>query len=509
MNIFSVVLAAAGVVDILLALAAFKKKNSPAVLAFTGLMLSCAVYSIGYGIELSSQNLSGMLIAAKIQYLGIPFIPTFWILLSFEFTGFNFRNKKIFYGFLFAYSVVLSASALTTEYHHLFYKDFSVDYSRIIPLFSFHRGPIYNVDMIYKNLALFTCTVLFARSLFKIQPYYRKQTFLMLLGSIIPWITYIIYLLEINPWGLDLTSFALTVSALVFIYGLFNLQLFKIIPVARSSVFDGMKDAVIVFDTENQIIDFNPAALETIEKLSRESIGRPACAVLDDYPDLLKFVSASRKEEFELSIVKNGKSMYFSCRLSPVIRKKTTIGKTVVINNITKHIELLNQLEKLASTDSLTGINNRRNFIELCKRELSKAKRYSRPSSLIFMDIDHFKNVNDRFGHDAGDAALKNIVNLCLGSIRGSDIMGRLGGEEFALFLPDTDIHEAIILAEKLRCKIEANQIEYSSYNIAMTSSFGVFGTRHVNQFDIDLFLKKADLALYIAKENGRNRVET
>jgi len=158
-------------------------------------------------------------------------------------------------------------------------------------------------------------------------------------------------------------------------------------------------------------------------------------------------------------------------------------------------------LEKLANTDPLTGLYNRRHFYELINPFLSINKREKKTSSLIMLDIDKFKNVNDTYGHDVGDIILVNLAITVSANIRESDIFSRFGGEEFMIFLPHTNEEQAIKMAEKLRKAVEASK---NVQNIKTTISIGV--SEIID--DIEVSIKAVDTALYVAKNNGRNRVE-
>ncbi len=164
------------------------------------------------------------------------------------------------------------------------------------------------------------------------------------------------------------------------------------------------------------------------------------------------------------------------------------------------------ELERLASTDSLTGLTNRRQFMSLCRYEINRARRSKSPLSLIMVDLDHFKEVNDNYGHDAGDQALVAVAAILKQNCRISDTAARLGGEEFALLLPETDRAGAMISAENLRAEIESAEIRVGSHLIPLTVSAGVSPWRK-EEDQIHPSLSRADSALYHAKWCGRNQV--
>jgi diguanylate cyclase (GGDEF)-like protein len=160
----------------------------------------------------------------------------------------------------------------------------------------------------------------------------------------------------------------------------------------------------------------------------------------------------------------------------------------------------------MASTDSLTGASNRRHFLDEIELELGRAKRNGLPVSLLALDIDHFKAVNDQYGHQAGDALLKAFVDVIKETLRPHDMLGRVGGEEFMVLLPDTSHEAATVLAERIRCRVESMAISFDGTTLSITVSVGVaeFGVDGDSQ---DAVFKAADSRLYQAKHLGRNRI--
>ncbi len=171
---------------------------------------------------------------------------------------------------------------------------------------------------------------------------------------------------------------------------------------------------------------------------------------------------------------------------------------------------LIEKLEELASTDVLTKLYNRRFFYENAIKTIEYAKRQNHPLSLIMIDIDHFKQVNDTYGHSAGDEVLQELAKIMQNLQRKSDTIVRLGGEEFAILLPDTSKEQAFKVAQKLRQKIEKNQVHLSDgNNVDFTVSLGVSSVMIEKETDIEAALSRADKALYKAKESGRNNVQS
>ena len=165
------------------------------------------------------------------------------------------------------------------------------------------------------------------------------------------------------------------------------------------------------------------------------------------------------------------------------------------------------KLKKMAIQDELTGLLNRRGFHEYGERAFSAARRASLPLSVIMTDIDRFKYINDKFGHAAGDTALAHFARLVSDTRRQEDVIARVGGEEFALLLPGTDLRDAMAMADQLCKRIGSTPLETTAVGLPMTSSFGV-ATISENDTSLDDIVLRADRALYRSKRAGRNQVD-
>ncbi|MCP4399226.1 MAG: diguanylate cyclase [bacterium] len=181
-------------------------------------------------------------------------------------------------------------------------------------------------------------------------------------------------------------------------------------------------------------------------------------------------------------------------------------GEFGILHEITERKHLEKKLRRLATTDPLTGASNRRHFFETAGLEIKRSQRNNMPLSVMMLDIDHFKNINDTYGHHIGDIALVEVVRICQGTIRVSDLLGRIGGEEFAVLLPETNNEQSKLLAERLRQAIAKIALETSAGVLSLTVSIGLANFA-IDAPSLEEALKRADHALYSAKESGRNRV--
>jgi diguanylate cyclase (GGDEF)-like protein len=165
------------------------------------------------------------------------------------------------------------------------------------------------------------------------------------------------------------------------------------------------------------------------------------------------------------------------------------------------------ELERLTRQDGLTGLFNRNTFVELSNNELKRAKRQGSSTTILLLDLDHFKRINDTWGHPAGDAVLRHVAQTMVNSVRSTDLVGRLGGEEFIVLLPHTSAETGRKIAEKIRQRLEVSELRWEGTRISVTASIGLSGTSADESREFDSLYTEADKALYLAKQRGRNRV--
>lgn len=205
---------------------------------------------------------------------------------------------------------------------------------------------------------------------------------------------------------------------------------------------------------------------------------------------------------------KSGHPYYVAAKISPILGKNGDIKHFISIQeDITEKLELQKKLEIAATVDSLTGAANRGYFMKRCDQEIKRLSRYNHPVAVLLFDLDHFKSINDEYGHQAGDQVLIEFVECVRQELRDSDTLGRIGGEEFATILPETDKNGALNLANRLCKKVREMRIKYEHHKISFTVSIGC-SDRQDHDKKISDLLKRADQALYDVKKNGRNNVK-
>lgn len=207
-----------------------------------------------------------------------------------------------------------------------------------------------------------------------------------------------------------------------------------------------------------------------------------------------------------MAIKKDGNVIPVDIALSPIGEDGAGPLTAVAIRDATQQRAFVHDLERLAKTDPLTGALNRRSFDNAYARELERTKRAKNHLFVMLLDIDHFKKINDQYGHAAGDQALKQLVSTCQSTLRKTDVLARIGGEEFAILSPVEEGNEAMVLAERLRENIMTISVPAGAGAFSFTVSISVACAKTTEATAADV-LARADQALYEAKRTGRNRV--
>ncbi|MDT4290892.1 diguanylate cyclase [Methylomonas sp. MO1] len=281
------------------------------------------------------------------------------------------------------------------------------------------------------------------------------------------------------------------------------------------SALETVEHGVVITDIDARI-EWANKAFETLTGFSRqEAIGmRPNELVKSGkqdpafYQALWETILAGNTWRGEIvNRRKNGELYDEELVISPVKDQQGCIRHFVgVKQDVSERKRMQTELWELATTDGLTGFLNRRHFMARLENEFARVKRSNHRVAVLMLDLDHFKQINDGYGHPTGDAMLQHFAGIMRAELREIDVVGRIGGEEFAIFMPETDAEPAMIIAERLRKVLADTPLFIDKHTIPITVSIGI-ALMHADSGTADCVLTKADKALYTAKENGRNCV--
>lgn len=463
----------------------------------------------------------------RLENFGIASVPVFWFFFVARYTKQDrWLSRPVM--FLFWIVPLVTWICLFSErWFHVYYTSTTPFDGAYGPLV-ITRGPWYMVQLVQTYGLLASATIMLVWRLIQYRYIYRRQMVAILVALAIPWLVNALY--QSGPdWlpPIDLTPISFTLSALLVSMSVFGMELFDLVPIARYLVMEQIPELVLVVDSNDRVLDANHTAAIWLQKPEDGIIGNNIFEVLGQWPQLADRYEHVNELRDEIQI--SGDSpRTLEVTISPLYSPFNILeGRVFMAHDVTERrnmedelkqanrslkeqlaqIELLQeQLREQAIRDSLTNVFNRRYLAEALDQEVTRAQRKGYPVSIIAMDIDHFKQFNDTYGHKCGDLVLQSLGKLLAANCRRSDIVCRYGGEEFIILMPDIDFDVALSRAEELRVAFENSVLDYGEKKLRATFSAGVASyPKHGPNGDV--ILQAADRALYQSKADGRNRV--
>jgi diguanylate cyclase (GGDEF)-like protein len=506
-TIFIILAPVAAIVSIFVAVNIHHFQTTRGSQALSLTLLLSAGYAICSMLEVIYPTRDGTLFWAKMSYTFVSTIPVAWLAFAFWYSGKEkFMERRRFWIFL-VIPVVSLFMVFTNELHLLFWRQVEFrpvgDYLVMIVK---QRGPWFWIYFSYAYLIIFANFVIISRRYFSLYHLYRQRSFWVILGAITPLAGNLIYVFQLIP-GLTMNYSPITYSfgCIAIAIGIYRYKLLEILPVASTILVDNLSDGVIFLDVNDNVVDINPAAKEIID-YEADPIGVPAVKIITCWEEALEQSGEGKRKE--ITICKGNNTRYYDIHITMLNNPKgRPIGRLATLHDVTERTLLLKTVETLATVDTLTDLLNRRHFLTLAQRELDRSRRYEYPLSIILIDLDRFKNVNDTFGHLVGDHVLREFASQLQRSLRIVDVIARFGGDEFVALLPETNLQSAIEAADRLRRKVAETPFITESGNITVTLSIGITSLENYQDINLDRLLEQADRALYKAKTAGRNQV--
>lgn len=494
-----------GIVFIYFFIYAMIKKRSRNGSLFALMCMAVAIFVIGYSLELKATTIEQIQVCLKLEYFGAPFMTVFWFMFAYKF----YYNRHVSFKlgvFIMIVPILTLFFNVSNDYFHLLYRE--IDYKTIgdSMVAVLTKGPWYYFYSLYSYvIILYGCFLFFKIWKTTNNQMLKTQSLLMFSGTVIPVFCNMLYLIGFTPGGMDITPFGLLALANFYGLALFKYDVLELKEIVKSMVFEEINEAILVIDNQNRLVEYNEAARKVFNWLQSDHIGI----------DIRSFEYGSclidqEKAIFSMQIINEALNRHYEFRISALRVKHEVVGKVIFFRDVTIEKQMVEKLDLLASFDALSQVYNRRKLLEEADKEAVRAMRYYDHLAVLMIDIDHFKNVNDQYGHLAGDEVIFSVAQTIKKKIRSIDIVGRYGGEEFVAVLSNADQENGLRVAEAIRREIEAMKTLYDGSVISVTVSVGLAVVNVTSQKAIPMMaiINLADQAMYNAKEKGRNRVE-
>jgi diguanylate cyclase (GGDEF)-like protein len=477
--------------------------------------VAVAWWCLGEAVWQQCRSVETLALAGQVQYVGIVLTPVFWFWFVLAQTARRqWLKPQRAALFLVLPAIVMAAALAWTPERDLLWRDFRLPPE--VPAPTTVYGPLFWLMAAWDYvLVLGGCALLIGH--YKQSPRYRVP---LIVTGVIP-IGLIaanaLYLSGNWPLPQDPTPMAFALAFAALLWALLRGRLLALSPVGRDIAFDSLGEGVLILDERAQVVDLNRAAARLLQRAPQGAIGSTLDALL---PGLTVDRALDGCEEQRSA--GDGHGRYLRVGAAPIRDAEAGLSGTVVtLRDVTaereaelalreaqQRLQRANEdLERMAHTDVLTGLANRRLLLARIEEEVARAARSGAPLSLLMIDLDHFKQVNDRYGHLAGDAVLAAAGTALRAIKRPADLAARYGGEELALLLPDADRGAACAVASRVRRMLgEIRHRDAAGREFQVTASVGV-AALGADAGDAAALIARADAALYGAKEAGRDRV--
>ena len=467
-----------------------------------------SVYIFGYGMELVSETIEFKMAFNHFQYFGIPFISSGWAFLAHRYRNPDLKLKKgiVFLLLLIPLTVFVSVQLFYYTDCTLYYTEAFIDgsyrlFGNEFPVLILGKGPLYYLGTSYNMVMILYATYVYYKTFTKTTGAQKHQTFLLTICSLLSMIIPMLSFISNQTMGIDLAVYIITILGYVILYSLLKYEFLYLTPSAHQQAFETASEKMYLFDDKLELISWNKAVKE--DNIYKEIVQYRMKG--EDFFQNEEIID-SIKEGVPYSLNVNDK--HYVIETIPVVSKKgKKDGYIVKFNDMTSYIERIEKLDYQASHDELTDIYNRRAFLEIGAEFINKAGAERIDFSVMMIDLDDFKNINDTYGHPFGDEVLKGVVKAIRESLEPNDILCRYGGEEFIAIAKNISHEQAAVVAEKIRSRIEKKVFKINDEVVSTKVSIGACLSYHDNPLTIEEYIKNADDALYVSKRKGKNKV--
>jgi diguanylate cyclase (GGDEF)-like protein/PAS domain S-box-containing protein len=483
----------------------FKYRHTRIGIDFMLLMILVFIWQSSYVFNVSTPVLWLVSISAGIGISCMAAIPVLILVFAARLTRHAGLIKRRFLIPLCIVPALTAILAATNDVHHLVFTGFNLRILNAGFIIQTDYGLWYPIYGIYSYLLILVAMIFLFDWLRKATPTNRGQAVSFLLGILPPIILNVIHNSGVINTIIDPTPLAFSISGFILLWGLYRYDLLDMIPIAREMVIESIHDGVIVIDNRDVVMDINPAAAKLFEGKPGNLISQKMKELLDHHGSRLEIKKDENGEYNSLRLREGDEVIEYEVRTSPINDKSGVLeGKVILFNDVTAQRRLETELRQLSSHDHLTGLLNRRSFFEELEKQISLAHRYRYMLTVCMLDLDRFKELNDRYGHQVGDEALALAAATIRKAVRKTDFVARYGGDELALLLIHTGEQGAIALCHRVTRAVSEIVIQK---DFQMGVSIGLSCLTKQDIVTGETMIGRADRALYEAKAKGRGGI--
>lgn len=503
---------------------AWRNRMEPVAPWFAAAVLALLGWTVCYMLELMASGFAGKIIWADLQFVASVALSLLWFQVVLLYVRRHGLSRRQWIGLCGLGALVLAGvffnparlfrmapSLVTHGSLTALHPDYGLWWAAVWAPF------VYGL--------LLAASVLLVRATLRDPRLRVPQSLALLAASLLPLAAGTVYALGLSPWPDYNPAMAVaSISIALLAYALFSSHLFELRPLARDVVIEHLADGVLILDRRGRLIDVNPAAVSAFPELASARRGQPVATLSAPRESLARTLreacvgilaaadghGVQALPEVEVRGRGEGERTERVYSLVATLVRNgagTLLGLAVVLRDVSDRVERLDEAVRLAATDSLTGVLTRRRLLELGEQAARDTAACGQPLTLLLVDVDHLKKVNDRQGHAGGDQVLAATAEACRHVVRQGDLIGRLGGDEFCVVLPGADEEEGRRVAERIRFAVSDLRPPGVEAEPHASVSIGVATRRGPGAEGFAVLLEAADGALYAAKGGGRNRV--
>lgn len=466
------------------------------------LCIAVCFYIFGYAMELNSYTKSQILFWNRVEYIGIPFVSALWLTIALMYIGCYSRHKKLLFAMIYIIPMITMLLRFTNDSHFLYFS--SLKYiEKFGKLFLIKEFGIWMYVQLYHSMLM----ILVSMGVFIFDSINSKERQIgkicFTIGASFFAVSGLI-LSAIKPFDVpvDYMAMCLPITGIMIILAIIRYDLLEIKSIARNRAFEAGSDATLLINRQHKILDYNQCAKQLFEQLGAQLDDRYHLGTL--LHNNTEFLEGLQSQETSVvKLITLEEEHYYEISTKNIDDYTNPRGWIKTIRDVTQINQLHEKLKKQAMTDVLSTLYNRRAFIQMGKELIEQSNTNDASLHLMMMDMDHFKNVNDQYGHPAGDEVIHNFGKMLKEHFPPECLIARLGGEEFAILYMGLSDEEILQTLNEFLNKIDQYHYCYNHQYFFVTISIGV--TKKQQNQTLESMMRKADKALYQSKDKGRN----